>query len=102
MGGDVVRGRRAARMPADRKPAEAAREVEVMTPCPCGKPVRLRAVRIRGRNAGVGNWIEHYDGSPVCTEQQYEITAIKPYPPGKRPSEILEEMWENDQAREAA
>lgn len=72
-----------------------------MTPCSCGKPVRLRAVRIKGPVAGVGNWIEHYDGSRVCGDA-YECTAIKPYPKGVKPSDQLMAKWEQDQTREAA
>jgi hypothetical protein len=55
-----------------------------MNNCNCGKPVRLRGLKVSiDRKKGINHWIEHMDGSRFsdgCTDSVTESLEMKPYP----------------------
>lgn len=52
-----------------------------MSPCSCGKAVRLGGTRVRvNRKNGVYHHIVHLDDSPVCVPGQWTSLMFKPYP----------------------
>ena len=68
-----------------------------MKNCSCGKEVRLRAYKISiNRKRGVGHYIEHMDGTPVCVEGSWSCAALKPYPKieSERESRKMMSKWE--------
>jgi hypothetical protein len=68
-----------------------------MTNCACGREVRLRAIRVTAyRRRGVGHWIEHTDGSPVCPPGDWRCVAMKPYAKNESEREYarLQRRWE--------
>ncbi len=69
-----------------------------MSPCTCGKEVRLGAFRLRvNRRQGVGHYIEHMDGTKVCPEGEWTSAALKPYPKDETQREYakLKSRWES-------
>lgn len=76
-----------------------------MSPCPCGRPVRLRALKIRvNRRHGITHWIEHKDGRPVCPAGDWSSVALKPYPKveADQPWTQLRARWEGHVASATA
>jgi|LakMenEpi03Aug12_release.lakeMendotaPanAssembly.Ray.scaffolds.fasta_scaffold3232259_2 hypothetical protein len=68
----------------------------------CGKPVRLRAFRIRiaGRS-GVSHYIEHTDGSRMHSDE-WSCCTLKPYPRVEADQPWMKMMDRWDAAQEAA
>lgn len=49
--------------------------------CPCGKPVRLGAIKITvNRKLGVSHYISHKDGSRCDNTNKWTCAMMKPYP----------------------
>ena len=69
-----------------------------MKDCICGKPVRLRVMRVTvNRKNGITHWIEHMDSSNPCLDGDWSCVAFKPYPKAKqdKPFHKLKTDWDS-------
>ena len=67
-----------------------------MNDCPCGKPVRLGAMKVTVMRArGVAHYIEHRDGTRCGHLKGWTCSMFKPYPKveAEKPFRQMLDRW---------